>query len=213
MSVVLKNNQINIIKKFINTNEKTILINQINESLSIFYLEIIKYFANQEQIKLNMSNDLSITGFENDLFGKEEIKIFFITNLSKLNKALDITNKKIIFTDYKNYKKFNSKFISINGYQFEKDISFFIKKEMGIDDDELIYFCQCNPALLFSEISKCLINNNKYKVDKNLDEEKNHILNIRKSIFEIKRNKLDIKNLYLNIKKESRYKKFSFLTY
>ena len=40
---------------------------------------------------------------------------------------------------------------------------------------------------LFSEISKYLINQNKYSSDQAIIEENNHILNIRKSIFEIKK--------------------------
>ena len=44
-------------------------------------------------------------------------------------------------------------------------------------------------------------------------EEKNHIVNIRKSVFEIKRNNFNIKNLYISIKKEAEYKKLSFLIY
>ena len=43
--------------------------------------------------------------------------------------------------------------------------------------------------------------------------EKNHILDIRRSIFENKKNNFNIKNLYLKIKKEAEYKKLSFLTY
>ena len=74
-------------------------------------------------------------------------------------------------------------------------------------------YCKNNPVLLFSEISKYLINNNQYSSDQAIIEEKNHILNIRKSIFEIKKNNLNIKNLYLNIKKEAEYKKLSFLIY
>ena len=77
----------------------------------------------------------------------------------------------------------------------------------------MIYFCKNNPVLLFSEISKYLINNNQYSNDQSLIEEKNHILDIRKSIFENKKNNFNIKNLYQNIKKEAEYKKLSFLTY
>ena len=38
---------------------------------------------------------------------------------------------------------------------------------------------------------------------KSLIEEKNHILDIRKYIFEIKKNNFNIKNLYLKYKKRS----------
>ena len=62
-------------------------------------------------------------------------------------------------------------------------------------------------------IIKYLINKNQYSSDQTLVNEKNHILDIRKSIFENKKNNFNIKNLYLNIKKEAEYKKLSFLTY
>ena len=119
--------------------------------------------------------------------------------------------KKIVFTDYKNYKRIDSKITKINSYKYENDISFFIKQELNIDNDELIYFCKNNPVLLFSETTKYLINNSQYSKDHSLIEEKNHILDIRKKIFEIKRNNSD-ESLYQN-KKEAEYKKLNFLTY
>ena len=205
--------QLLIIEKFFLSNEETILINQVNEEQGVFYLGLIKYYAEKQGIKINIDNNNDTMGTEDDLFGLKKIKIFNITNTIKLNKILNINDKKIVFTDYKNFKKLNSKYNSINGYKFEVDIAFFIKNELKIDNDELMYFCKNNPALIFSETSKYLINNNRYTCDQALIDERNHVLNIRKSIFEIKRNNLDIKNLYLNIKQEAEYKKFNFLTY
>ena len=37
-------------------------------------------------------------------------------------------------------------------------ISTLFKNELNIDNDELLYYCKTNPALIFSEISKYLIN-------------------------------------------------------
>ena len=107
----------------------------------------------------------------------------------------------------------NANYSSINGYQFENDVIFFVRDMLKINNDELLYYCKNNPVLLFSEISKYLINNNQYSSAQNLVDEKNHILDIRKSIFENKKNNFNIKSLYLNIKKEAEYKKLSFLTY
>ena len=95
-------------------------------------------------------------------------------------------------------------------FQFER---FFIKEELEIDNDELSFFCQNNPVLLFSETSKFFVNNNRYESDQAMIEEKNHILDIRKLIFELKKNNRNIKNIYLNIKKEAEYKRLSFLAY
>ena len=213
VSVINKNSQILLIEKFIISNEETLLINQVSEELGIFYLDIIRYYADKQNIKINIDEINKPIGAVEDLFGQKEIKIFHITNTTKLTTAINSTNKKIIFTDYKNYKKLNANFKSINGYQFEYDIIFFIRDVLKINNDELLYYCKNNPVLLFSEISKYLINQNLYCSDQTLVDEKNHILDIRKSIFEIKKNNFNIKNLYLNIKKEAEYKKLSFLTY
>ena len=213
VSVMNKGSQILLIEKFLTSNEETLLINQVSDELNIFYLSIIKYYADKQVIKINIDDNYETMGSENDLFGQKEIKIYSITNTKKLAIALNSVKKKIIFTDYKNYKKMNTNFNSINSYKFENDIVFFIRDESKINNDELLYYCKNNPVFLFSEISKYLINNNQYSSDQTLVDEKNHILDIRRSIFENKKNNFNIKNLYSNIKEEAKYKKLSFLTY
>jgi len=209
-----KRSQILLIKEFLTSNDdETLLINQVNDELGIFYYSIIKYYSDERGIKINIDDNNETIGIEDDLFEQKEIKIFFITNIKKLTLALNSFKKKIIFTDYKNYKKMNVNFNSINGYQFEHDIIFFIKDELKINNDELLHYCKNNPVLLFSEISKYLINKNQYSSDQTLVDENNHILDIRKNIFEIKKNNFNIKNIYLSIKNEAEYKKLSFLTY
>ena len=208
-----KFNQILLIEKFLTSNEENLIINQVNEELGLFYLTVIKYFADKKTINLIFDINEEGIGIEDDLFGQKKIKIFNLTNSKKLAATLNLNSKKIIFTDYKNYKKLVSNYNCINGYKFDFDIMSFIKDELKIDNDELLQYCIKNPTLLFSETSKYLINNNEYAKDQSLVEEKNHILNIRKSIFEIKRSSLNIKNLYLSLKKEVDYKKFNFLTY
>ena len=204
-------NQILSIKKFINSNEKNILVNEVNDEIAIFYLGIIQHFANQQGIKIITNADVIMA--EDDLFGTKTIQTFSITNAKKIDTILEAHSKKIVFTDYKNYKRLSSKYNSINGYQFENDISIFIRNELKIDNEELINYCKNNAALLFSETSKYLINCNQYLSDHTLIEDKSHVLNIRKSIFEIKRNNFNIINLYQKIKKEAEYKKLSFLTF
>lgn len=206
-------NQISLIKDFINSDDKTILINQVSDEIEIFYIRVIEYFANHQKIaiKNDVHNYSNLT--IDDLFGKKTIQIHNTNNTKKLEALINNYNKKIIFTDYKNYKKFNSKLLCINGYQFENDIAFFIRYELDINNNDLIFYCKNNTPLLFSETSKYLINNNRFSVDRFLNNEKNHILDIRKSIFENKLNKSDIKNLYENIKKEAKYKRLNFLTY
>ena len=208
-----KENQISLIEKFISSNEKNIIINQVNEEYGLFYLTVIKYFAKKKNIQLNFDSNEDKIGNEDDLFGQQEIKIFNITNTKKITITLESNFKKIIFTDYKNYKKYIANYNCINGYKFIFDIKFFINNELKINNDELLQYCNNNPTFLFSETSKYLINNIRYTKDQALFEEKNHILNIRKSVFEIKRTSFNIKNLYFNIKKEAEYKRLNFLTY
>ena len=207
-----KKNQITLIKEFINSNEDNILINQVNDEIVLLYLGIIKHYASYQGIKVIDTNPDALVA-EDDLFGTKTIQAFSISSTKKLDSLLDVHTKKIVFTDYKNYKRLNSKFSCINGYQFETDINFFIKNELNIDNDELLNYCKDNAALLFSETSKYLINSSQYSRDRSIIEDTNHIIDIRKSIFEIKRNNFNIKNLYQNIKKEAEYKKLSFLTF
>ena len=206
-------NQILIIKKFLVSNEEVLIINPINDEVGLFYYGIIKYYADNHRIKISIDDNNEISGAEDDLFGLQEIKIFNITNTNKLNATLHSNKKKIVFTDYRNYKKLNSRYHCINGYKFESDIIFFVRDELKINNNDLLDYCQNNPVLLFSEISKYSINNNYDYSNQAILEEKNHILNIRKSIFEMKKNSINIKNLYLNIKREAEYKKLSFLIY
>ena len=208
-----RENQIYLLKKFIKSNEDTIVINLIDENITILYLYFIRYFADKQGVKINTNINTETKLIEDDLFGLKQIQIFNVTSQSKLIKAMDMKDKKIVFTDYKNYKRIDSKITKISSYQYENDISFFIKEELNIDNDELIYFCKNNPVLLFSETTKYLINNSQYSNDQSLIEEKNHVLEIRKKIYEIKRNNSEIKSLYQNIKKEAEYKKFNFLAY
>ena len=208
-----KKNQISLIKEFVRSNEENILLNQVSDEIAIFYLGIIKHYANNQGIKICDGNHIQATLNNEDLFGSKIIQTFSITNAKRLDTILDARSKKIVFTDYKNYKRLSSKFNSINSYQFENDIDFFIQNELKINNEELLDFCKNNPTLLFSETSKFLVNKNLYSSDTTLVDEKNHVLNIRKSIFENKRNNFNIKSLYQSIKKEAEYKKLSFLTY
>jgi hypothetical protein len=210
---VNKKNQISLIKEFVRSNEENILLNQVSDEIAIFYLGVIKHYANNQGIKICDDNHIQATLNNEDLFGSKIIQTFSITNAKRLDTILDARSKKIVFTDYKNYKRLSSKFNSINSYQFENDIDFFIQNELKINNEELLDFCKNNPTLLFSETSKFLVNKNLYSSDTTLVDEKNHVLNIRKSIFENKRNNFNIKSLYSSIKKEAEYKKLSFLTY
>ena len=93
-----KGSQISLIKKFLISNEETLLINQVSDELGIFYLSIIKYYSDKQGIKINIDENNEFMATEDDLFGQKEIKIFVITNAKKLTLALNSVKKKIIFT-------------------------------------------------------------------------------------------------------------------
>ena len=213
MSARNKDNQIQTIKNYIKAKDKILIINELNEKISSFYLYVIEYF-----VKLNnchiIFNDNPKTNFQDNfnLFKTQNINLYYQANEQKIKNIISNSNKSIIFTNYKNFKKFISKYESINSYQYEKDLIIFLKSELNIDNNELIFSCKNNPHLIFSETSKFLINNINYYKDIELYE-RNHLIEIRKLIFDLKKTEKDIKKLYLGLKHEVQYKKFNFLTY
>ena len=207
----MKNN-VDKLNFFFQSKEKDLLINQVNEITSSFYIGIIKHISIRDNTNISLNGDESKND-TGDLFGRSNIDVYNLTNSKKIEILLQSQNKKIILTDYKNYKKFNKNFLSINGYECEKDITTFIKNELNIDNMELINFCKNYPVLLFSETSKYLINNDGYINDQLSFNEKNHILELRKSIFSLKKDGIKIKTLFSKIKTEAIYKKLNFLIY
>ena len=203
--------QINCIEDFILSENRNLIINYVNEELGIFYTDLIKHFANQKDVKLISNLDLQNNFFEESLFNFIKINLLTTNNTKKIEQLIMLDYKKIIFTDYKNFKKFNSKIESVNGYKYEKDICDFIEKSCSINNKDLLSYCINNPAVLFAEILKYNLNIDKYTSNHQNTQDTSHILNIRKNIFNIKKSSFDIKDLYLNIKKEVRYKKFNFL--
>ena len=206
-----KKSQIELIKLFLTSSENNLIINQVNDEIAQFYINLLKYYGQKQGINFKLS-ELNSQNSGNDLFGAISITIYISTNIKKVAEILNLNEKKVILTDYKNYKKLISK-TTINGYQFEKDIEDFIKLEHNINNKELLFYCKNNPALTISEISKFIINEKNYLADHNIQEITNHILEIRKEIYEIKKSKINLKDLYSKVKDESRYKKFSFLAY
>ena len=62
-----KGSQTSLIEKFIISNEETLLINQVSEELGIFYLSIIKYYADKQSITINIAdNDNETISTEDD---------------------------------------------------------------------------------------------------------------------------------------------------
>jgi len=200
-------NQLNIIKDFMASKSKVILISNLNEKVDLFYSSLLNFYASKKNIKICYD-----TNHSTDLFELEKINVFNENNSKNIEKLINSEDKKIIVTNYKNIKKYH-KFLSINSYRYEFDIDNLISDEFAIKNDELRIFCRNNPSLVFSEISKFLINNKNYKNDMNINIDNNHIMHIRKSIYNLKRENNNIKSLYYLIKNEVIYKKFNFLVY
>jgi len=189
-----------------------LLINQVSDEIGIFYLHVIQYFSTSSGININLNADVDTISSNNDLFELKKINVFNTTSTKKIDQILSSDDKSIVFSDYKNFKKYQKNYQTINGYNFSNDLKTFVKETLKIENQSLVEICTKNPKLILSETSKYLLNKDNYLKDMAIDFEVNKILEIRKKIFELKRSD-NIQKLFLAIKEEVNYKKFSFLTY
>ena len=189
-----------------------LLINQISDEIGIFYLHVIEYFSTSSGINISFNADVDTISSNNDLFELKKINVFNTTSTKKIDQILSSNDKSIVFSDYKNFKKYQKNYQTINGYNFSNDLKTFVKETLKIENQSLIEICTKNPQLILSETSKYLLNKDNYLKDMSIDFEVNKILEIRKKIFELKRSD-NIQKLFLAIKEEVNYKKFNFLTY
>lgn len=208
----MKKNNIELIKNFIRINSQNLMINQVSDEIGCFYVMVIEEICKKLNINIYKNENLEEDRSE-DLFSRKEINLFNTTSSKQIEKISNTSNQNIILTDYKNYKKFSKNFISINGYEFEKDLRYFLKEFFEIIDEEFINYCTSMPYLIFSEVSKYKLNSHNYKAETEVKEDRNFILDIRKDIFKLKISTVDIKKLFLKLKKEVNYKKFNFLIY
>jgi hypothetical protein len=189
-----------------------LLINQVSDEIGIFYLHVIQFFSTSSGININLNADVDNISTNNDLFELKKINVFNTTSTKKIDQILSSNDKSIVFSDYKNFKKYQKNYQTINGYNFSNDLKTFVKETLKIENQSLVEICTKNPQLILSETSKYLLNKDNYLKDMAIDFEVNKILEIRKKIFELKRSD-NIQKLFLAIKEEVNYKKFSFLTY
>ena len=204
-------NNIDLIKSFLSSSENHLLINQVSEDIGLFYIYVIQYMASEQNVSVYIS-DGTANNNPNDLFGEIKMPIITTSSANKINDILKSTQKTIINTDYRNYKKFSKHVTSINGYDYVKDLKIFLKEILKIENDSLLNYCIETPMFIYSETSKFLINKDGYCSDQLIQKETNFILELRKAIFEIKSQNKDIRNLYDKMKDEFKYKKFNFLT-
>ena len=204
-------NNIDLIESFLSSSENHLLINQVSEDIGLFYIYVIQYMASEQNVSVYIS-DGTANNNPNDLFGEIKMPIITTSSANKINDILKSTQKTIINTDYRNYKKFSKHVTSINGYDYVKDLKIFLKEILKIENDSLLNYCIETPMFIYSETSKFLINKDGYCSDQLIQKETNFILELRKAIFEIKSQNKDIRNLYDKMRDEFKYKKFNFLT-
>ena len=123
---------------FIKSKDETkLLINQVNDSIGLFYLNLISKEAESKKIKLNYKDVLS-KEINKNLFEEEEIYICFSNNKKIIENYINADNKCVIFTDYKNFRIFSDKVLTIIGYNYQIDIDYYLKEKHQIRDTEII---------------------------------------------------------------------------
>ena len=206
-------NNIILIKNFLEgKNENKLIINQVSDQIGVFYSCLIDYLCSKSKIVIARDQNLETTKTQS-LFIENNVFIHYSNNKKDIDKFMKMNDKVIIISEYRVFKEYSKKILSVNGYNYIKDIRYFIKNELKIDNLSVLEFCIHNPHLAFSEISKYQINSHGYISDATINEETNFILNIRKQLFNLKRNDSDTRSIYENLKKEVLYKKFNFLIY
>tara|TARA_B100001027_G_scaffold188115_1_gene141093 strand:- start:756 stop:1379 length:624 start_codon:yes stop_codon:yes gene_type:complete len=206
-------NNINLIEDFLyNKNDGKLIINQVSEEIGVLYRSIIDYFCKKINLKI-VKSVISETDLSQDLFNERKLYIHYSNNKKNIDSILEKKDQFIIFSDYKIYKTFKRKILSINGYEYQKDIEYYLRNELKINNFDIISFCINNPQLVLSETSKFLVNSEGYVVETRTNEKNNFILEIRKELYSLINNNGRIKPIYENLKKEVKYKKFNFLAY
>ena len=199
-------------KFFQDTNQSLLLINQVNEEIGLFYFHLVGFLLQKKSIKFTETS--KINKFNSvDLFNNETIYYTVSNSAHDISKLLLNNNKTVIFSDYKNYKKFSNIPLSVNGYDFSKDISILIKNYFNNDvSSDLLEYLKNEPHMTFSELFKYEINKNfKTVVSSNNNDISDLIGNNRKTIFKLKKEQ-KFKEVFSMIKEEIKIKKFSFLT-
>lgn len=201
------------LKEFLDS-KNILIINAIDENTNSFYLYLISHYAKKYNYEVTIKEETYIDNSQSDdLFSSPKIEIYPKISSKNLNKALQKSDKKIFFIDYKNFKSLSSQYSSINAYNIKADMSLLLVDELNITNTELLNFLLNSPEYTYSEISKALINQKDYAkllIDNNDDK----IASIRKEIFKKQTDiKTNFKLFYSLIKKEVELKKFNFLTY
>ena len=199
------NQNIHSIESFFQSKINKLLINGVDEKISSFYLFVLGFFSKKSTMPLSVNQQEN----SGDLFFNKEVKLLINPGTKEISNNLNSSANIIFLTDYKNSKNTTS----LNGYQYQNDIKYFLEKTLNINNANLLKNLFENPQYIYSETEKYLANNH-YPENTIIDfVESDFIANIRKSHYKEKYNQSDTLKLYKLIKKEYLYKKLSFLTY
>lgn len=200
----------NIKEFYSNYSIKTIYLNNLSEVINIFYIQLFEIYSNNKFKFKNIDQNNDEKFATADLFGLENI---YITS-KKIKIPED--KKKIIFLSYAEFKKLDKSQMKINTYNHQLDLNYYLKS-LDLENsliENLKYYLNSNPFLLKSEIEKIFVNRNyNEKLDKAFETSNNDIGNIRSKIFKLKKESLNVKEIYELTKKEAEIKKFNFLIY
>ena len=206
-------NNINVIESFlISEGKDKLIINQVSEEIGTFYKNFIYRFCAKKGIKVILSNREEEKETE-DLFKEKELKLYLTNSAKNVESILSKREKFILITDYKIFKKYSNSLFSVNAYDYEKDIKYYVQNNLKISNLDVLEFCISTPQLVFSETSKFLVNSKGYVKETKINERNNPILELRKELFNFKRKKGDLKKAYEILKNEAKFKKFNFLAY
>lgn len=206
----MKNN-LEILQEFIKKEKGQLLINNINEEITILYLSLIEFFAKKIHIKINKFED-NLQNIQSNLFEEKKLFIKFRKKQIEIEEDLKSSYLTIIFTEYRIFKKYSKNLLNINTYNFEKDILFFLKNILGINDYALFNNCLNNKVSTISEVSKYFITGKVEPMNKNDDTSK--IQKIRSDYSKIiQKPNINLIESYNLLKNEFIYKKFNFLTF
>ena len=115
-----------------------LLINQISDEIGIFYLHVIQYFSTSLGVNINLNADVDNISTNNDLFELKKINVFNTTSTKKIDQILSSNDKSIVFSDYKNFKKYQKIYQTVNGYNFSNDLKTFVKEILKIESIHII---------------------------------------------------------------------------
>ena len=210
----MNKSNIETIKHFSSSDKhKTLLINKVSEDIGCFYELLIEEISSNYKVKIDRISNSIFSSASDDLFQERKVLLCHLTNNKQIEDLSKSNYKAVIISDYKNFKKYQKKFLVVNGYQYERDITYFLKNIYNISDENLITYCVSLPYFTLSEATKYKVNKSGYTTDSKSKALNNFILEIRKDIFTLKKSQNDVKKLFSKIKNEAMYKKFNFLIY